>query len=79
MKQIKIKSFRSVIDTGMVDVELEISVPTDTKTITIPMSEDVLRVCAEARGKETWSEPDIATVVKGIITELSEHVSWSAG
>ncbi len=77
MNYVKIKSFKSVLETGIVLVELDIAVPTGVVNIVIPVSDDLLRVCAEARGEIVWSELDIVTIVSQFLNQLSQNVTWS--
>lgn len=59
----------------LVTVELEIGLPSGTKTTLHDIFEHDLEAVAAARSAGTWNEADLVTIVSGVFFKLSQNVT----
>lgn len=74
--QVKIISYKVLIGTAMVRVQLEIGLQPGAVTTAVDLFESEILAFAAARNAETWSESDIASAVSALFGALSQSVTY---
>jgi hypothetical protein len=74
---VRISSYRVVIPSRTVEIDIEVTLPTAPVKTTVVAQEDTLYAAATARGIDVWAEPDLVAVVSGLFRALADTVTAS--